>query len=387
MMRKEADQEWRIKGFCQSICHTAKTGVLYEVINQVKHRTYIDRSKFDSDIDILNLKNGLLNIHTLEFTEHSRDHLSAVQLPLWYNPEAKCPNILRFLGQVLKLKDVFTALQVFGYCLYRTTKFEHATLCVGKGANGKGTFLKLLENFLGNRNVSHVSLQDIGEDRFATSELHRKLANVCADLRKAKVKGTGNFKMLVSGDRISAQRKNQHRFEFVPFAKLIFSANEPPESEDQTYAYFRRWIIFFFENVFEGDADRNMIDKLTTQDELSGLLNLAIIALKQLIKDNGFAYIDDIKTVTKGYILNANTVAKFLEEKCIITGKDEDYEICRDLWGVYLEFCKKGGHHCKSDNIFGMELSDKRRRRIKGEREYCYIGIKLKDETKQDGPS
>jgi P4 family phage/plasmid primase-like protien len=379
----QANQEWRIEAFCQSICHDAKSGELYEVIQQVKRRTYINRSKFDSDTSILNLKNGLLNIHTLDFTEHSRDHLSTVQLPLWYNPEAKCPNILRFLGQVLKPKDVFTALQFFGYCLYRTAKYEHATLCVGSGANGKGTFLRLLGNLLGKKNVSHVSLQEIGEDKFATAELYGKLANICADLGKTKVKDTGKFKMLVSGDRMSAQHKNKDRFEFDPYAKLIFSANEIPESDDRTYAYFRRWIMFSFENVFEGDADENMIDKLTTQNELSGLLNLTLRALKQLIKDNGFAYIDDIKTVTKTYTMNANSVSRFLEEKCEVTGRDENYILCTDLRNAYFNFCKEKNLHCKSDEMFGRELPDsvtRRRPRVKGNPEWHYFGIRLKPE-------
>jgi P4 family phage/plasmid primase-like protien len=287
---------------------------------------------------------------------------------------------------VLKPKDVFTALQFVGYCLYRTAKYEHGTLCVGPGGNGKGTFLRLLANFLGKRNVSHVSLQEIGEDKFATAELYGKLANICADLGKTKVKDTGKFKMLVSGDRMSAQHKNQRRFEFDPYAKLIFSTNEIPESEDRTYAYFRRWIMFSFENVFEDDADENMMDKLTTQDELSGLLNLALIALKQLIKDNGFAYIDDIKTVTKTYTLNANSVAKFLEQRCETTGNKEDFEICRDLWGDYVDFCKKEKIHCKSDNIFGKELPDeivKDRKRVNGVLENCYFGLRLKDKIRK----
>lgn len=51
----------------------------------------------------------------------------------------------------------------------------------------------------------------------------------------------------------------------------------------------KRWIILLFDRVFQGeDKDTNLIEKLTTEEELSSLLNLAIIALKQLIKDNGF---------------------------------------------------------------------------------------------------
>ena len=181
-----ASQEWRIKDLSQLIFPEIKTHDLHEVINQIKRRTYIDRSCFDSNIDILNLQNGLLNLHTLEFTKHSPDCLSLVQFPIKYVPNAKCPNVLKFLGQVLKPKDVFTALQLCGYCLYKSAKYEKAVMCVGKGDNGKSTFLKLIERLLGVKNVSHVSLQELNGDKFAFADLCGKLANIFADLKSEK---------------------------------------------------------------------------------------------------------------------------------------------------------------------------------------------------------
>src|SRR5262249_31172418 len=134
-----------------------------------------------------------------------------------------------------------------------------------------------------------------------------------------------------------------------------------------------------FDNVFEGDKkDTDLLAKLTTQEELSGLLNLALIALKQLIKDNGFFYTDDINEIRKTYNLNANSVMKFLEEKCDITGKDDDRILCTDLRNKYFNFCKEKGLHCKSDEEFGKELPDKvtrRRPRVRGHAEYHYFGI------------
>ena len=59
---------------------------------------------------------------------------------------------------------------LFGYCLYKSAKYEKATLCIGKGDNGKSTFLKWLDGFIGRQNVSHASLQDLsGGNRFAAS--------------------------------------------------------------------------------------------------------------------------------------------------------------------------------------------------------------------------
>ncbi len=61
-------------------------------------------------------------------------------------------------------------------------------------------FWELFEQFLGDQNVSHASIQELNNDRFAIADLHGKLANVCADLKAERLTNTGTFKMLVSGD-------------------------------------------------------------------------------------------------------------------------------------------------------------------------------------------
>ena len=61
-------------------------------------------------------------------------------------------------------------------------------------------------------------------------------------------------------------------------AKLIFIVNKIPESNDQSYDYFRRWIMLF-EKTFQG-VDTSLIEELTTEEELLGLSNPAIFFLQ-----------------------------------------------------------------------------------------------------------
>ncbi len=369
-----------IQKLCELMHSKIKTHEVTEVVNHISRRSRVDRSKFDSNPDILNLDNGLLNIHTGEFTEHSSDYLSFVRIPIKYDPKAKCPEIMKFLHEALKPKDILTALEFIGYCIYRSAKYEKAMLCIGGGDNGKGTFLKLIEHFVGANNVSHVSLQDMNEDRFSIARLYGKLIITYADLPSEKLKYTGIFKMLCSGDFIRAQKKGRDPFDFTNFAKLIFSANQIPQSDDRTYAYFKRWIIFHFEYTFTRNCrDTNLIHKLSAETELSGLLNLALIALKKLIKDNEFIYADDIKTVEENY-LKDSAIVQFLSDKCIINVSEKDC-IARDLYHAYIAYCKSKKFAPVSDNVFGMEIQahnvTKQRRRVKGSLEYCYLGVKL----------
>ena len=85
---------------------------------------------------------------------------------------------------MLHPQDVFTAMQIFGYILLRSSEFEKAFMLFGSDNNGKSVFIKLIESFVGRQNTSHVALQDIDGDGFASADLFRKLVNVFADLSR-----------------------------------------------------------------------------------------------------------------------------------------------------------------------------------------------------------
>jgi len=386
----EPGQEWIIKEKCRLLESKTTTHEVQEVINYIKDLTYKNRLIFDSNPDLLVVKNGVLNIQTLELKPHSPDHCALSMLPVIYDPKAKCPLFAKFLSQILQPKYVSVMLQFVGYCLYKSAKYEKAALCIGKGDNGKSTFLKWIDGFIGRQNVSHASLQDLsGGNRFAAADLYGKMINTFADLKSEKLQDTGPFKMLVSGDSIRAEKKYGIPFNFENYAKLIFSCNNIPQSGDEGYAYFKRWLIFHFDSVFTSEErDINLFDKISTPEEYSGALNLVLISLRQLIKNNGFTETDDIETVKEDYELNSSTVASFVHDTCEITLNEEDDIICNELHDAYVQYCRNLNVTALRDTAFGQELKQlrvhKRYTKRNYEPVYVYMGIKLKAYTDQN---
>lgn len=376
-----------IEAQLELLCPEVSTHKVQEVIQKIKRRTLTNREEFDSNEGIMNVENGLLNIHTGELEENTSDFLSTIELPIKYDPSVKCNNILRFLSQVLHPQDVFTAMQIFGYILLKSSKFEKAFMLFGSGNNGKSVFIKLIEAFTGKQNASHVSLQDIDGDRFASVDLYGKLVNVFADLKASKLSSTGNFKTLVSGDSVRAQRKYGQPFSFRNHAKLVFSANRIPDSDDTSHAYYKRWLILEFEITFtEGTKDTNLINKLTTNDELSGLLNLALVGLRQLEKEGGFRDIA-VEDVKRDYERKSNTVKAFLQDMCSIDLQAPDYITSSGkVYEEYEEYCKQRKERPLDANVLGAKLKEigieRQRSRNHGIREYYYCGIKLRSDLR-----
>jgi len=249
--------------------------------------------------------------------------------------------------------------------------------------------INVIQAFLGIDNISSVSLQELGFNRFAMARLYGKLANLYPDLSDASLKQTGRFKMLTGGDPIEAERKFKDPFSFINYAKLIYSANKVPSTGDPSDAFFRRWIFVNFPNKFEGkDADRRLIDRLTTKEELSGLFNWAIEGLKRLLENGGFSHSKSTEETRDLYERMSSQVIAFVKDCAKI--ESTEWERKDVLYGAFNEYCKENSLPTMAKNIFGQKLPEvsgairASRRKIGGKQVTIWTGISLLDELKSE---
>lgn len=327
-----------IKEECERIVEKCDTRTCNEVINKIKRRTYCSREDFDNDIDIINLKNGILNLKTLEFKGHNPAYLSRIQLPIDYNPNAIPYSFLKYLSQCLpRTHDLYMVMEAFASCLLKTSKFEKAFMFIGGGSNGKSTFLETMMEVLGRENISNVSIHDLTTQRFTKAELEGKLANIYADVESNELKSTGVLKALISGDSILVERKNMHPFKMRNIAKMFFSANRFPEVLDQSNAMFRRFVIIDWFVTFDKDKDINLKSRLKESNELSGILNILVRLAHNLERRGKFKYNVDINKLRKSWNERADPIRKFIEDSIV---QGENYEIDKAaLYEAYTKFC------------------------------------------------
>jgi putative DNA primase/helicase len=177
-------------------------------------------------------------------------------------------------------------------------------------------------------------------NRFAKASLHGKLANIYADLPDDTLSRTGTFKMLTGGDLIEGEKKFRDSFTFVNYAKLLFSCNKLPSAIDNTDAFFRRWIIVTFPNIFKGDdCDPNILEKLITPNELSGLLNIALKGLKRILDNGGFSYSKSTEEIREDYVRKSDPLAAFVLD-CV--ERDQASTIIKkELYGLFASYCRE----------------------------------------------
>ena len=353
-----------------------------EVIEYIKVSTLTRRR--EEPPNLIPLENGVLDIDVMELKPYSPDLMFFNKIPVKYNPEATCPKIDKFHSEITNGKEDIKILEeMIGFCLYRDYFIAKALMLVGDGANGKSTWLSLVKRFLGPENVSGRSLQDLEEHRFAKADLHTKLANIYADLPDKALHRTGMFKMLTGRDVITAERKFQQPFNFVNYDKLLYSANKVPEVYDDTTAFFRRWIIEVFPNEFIGaNADPHILEKLTTEEGLSGLLNKALVALKRLLETGQFSYSKTTEEIREDYIRKSSPIAAFVMD-CLEVDSDAFIEK-KALYNEFAEYCRGRSLPTVVQDTFFKNLPQHAvvsdfRPQIKGQgRLYSFKGLRYK---------
>ena len=358
---------------------------LSEIKGHLMRQTYHQRTEIDTDINTINLKNGLYNIPTGEFKPHSPDYLSINQVPIVYNPESKPKLFGQFLRQVLWSSEIRTAIELMAYTFYRDNPFEIITILFGYGANGKSVFTGLLTALHGAKNISNVPLSAMLDNRFALSDLEGKSVNIDTELTGTTIRDTSVLKKITGRQPIRIERKNERAYDTLIHAKLFFSANQVPVAYDESDAFFRRKIILGFPNRFEGNRDDpDLLKKLTTEEELSGIFNVLIMALRRLLNRNRI-YIEEktIEQRRERYTIAADPVKAFLEDAVAEDSVESDTVVKERLYQAYRRFCKKHNLAILSKESLGKILKAVKKyqegRESSGKSETVWKGIRLKE--------
>ena len=313
-----------------------------EIIEKIKCKTFVNEDIFENTSkDLVCLNNGVLNIRTKEFGNHDPQWVFTTKIPIDYKPETDCPTIKKFFEETMFPEQVAIAEELFGFCLFREYFIKKAMILLGPTDTGKTTFLKLLVAFVGKDNTSEISLHQINRDRFASAFLKGNQLNIFDDLSFVDIADVGGFKIATGDGWVNGQYKFGDYFKFMNFAKLVFATNQIPQpklqSDNHDLAYYGRWIILDFGNVVNEDKrDPNLFAKLTTPEELSGLLNLALKGLDRLFANNKFSDPRNVLEIKAIMLNSGSNISSFAQTQL---EEDPDGWIPKDdLYATYVEY-------------------------------------------------
>lgn len=313
--------------------------------------------------DLINVRNGLLvwRKGKWRLRPHNPEVRTTMQLPVTFDPDAECPLYDRLLETSIPDASTREFLDEWsGYNLTSDYAHQKALMLGGQSGSGKSQYLQVLGHLVGAGNMAAVTLQALGDNKFAAADLYGKLANICADLSSGELRMTGIFKQLTGGDVIRAEKKYKDAFEFTNAAKLSFSANEIPSTRDATSAFFDRWIVVRFPHKFRGTSaeHKNIARQITRNpDEMSGVLNRALRGLARLRRQDEFTTGSAMREAQAEFRREADSVALFIAD-IAKPGEVLRLQRGRALYEQYRAWCDATGHRPLTDKRLYARLRD-----------------------------
>ncbi|WP_100451431.1 DNA primase family protein [Mycobacteroides abscessus] len=285
-------------------------GLCYE-----EHRVLPDRAADP----LLNCKNGMLDLRTLELHPHDPKYLSARQIPIEWDPKATCPAYDAWLEDRVGKAQVPVVNEAISQFLDPSRTPSKALFLFGPSRSGKSTILRLATELVGGEeSVSGVSLQDLGDDHFMAAELFGKPINVCADLPRNHVSDVSVFKRVTGDDPITANRKYGAMFTFRSNSLFLLSANTiPTVAGDDISAYLNRVVPVVFPKTYAGREDSSIEDAM--MKELPGIL-VKWVHARRAHMERGGQWIPPHPAVWERFSGSVDRVAQFLSTCCAVGG-------------------------------------------------------------------
>jgi len=362
-----------------------------EVTDQIKATRSRSRAKMGVPSGTIAVANGLLDLDDAELRSLRPDHNALWRMPVEYEEDADCPAFKEFLQEVCPDEDRSLLQEFVGYCLlHDDVPHERALMLLGPTDAGKSVFLDVVAELFGRENVASQSIQYLVNERWGLAELEGTPVNIRHDLDPAVIRNTGKAKEIISGNQMQAERKNQDPFDMRPTTKHIFSANRAPERDTDDEAFWNRWLTVVFPETIPRDEQEPMLtESLTTDSELSGILNWAIEGYQRLTEQGHFTNEPTPAENKERWEKFGSSIEQFLDAEMV---QDSDAQVPKsEAYDAYTEFASDQGMEVVSQSKFTSELKRKdgigdSQRRIDGEKLRVYTGVRLcENSSERDG--
>lgn len=342
--------------------------------------------QLDSDIWLLNCKNGTLDLRTGELRPHNRkDYITRI-IPTEYNPYADFEEWAKFLHRIMNDNaELISFLQrAVGYSLTGSTREQCLFMLYGCGANGKTTFLEAISDVLAGYAQRTPTDTLLAKDTSGISNDIARLKGarfvVASEVEEGKRMAESLVKQMTGGEKMTARFMRAEYFEFMPHFKLWVGTNHKPVIRGTDQAIWRRIkLIPFNVTIPPEERDKNLLNKL--RREMPGILNWAVMGCMDWQK-NGLGEPEEVIKATNDYRSEMDVLTRFVSDCC--TTATQRGTKSSELYKKYAEWSKDNGEFALSQTKFSTRMQEKGFNKTRTNRGMVWEGIAIVDDDADD---
>jgi putative DNA primase/helicase len=306
---------------------------------QTEAAVVISASQLDADPWLLGVRNGVINLKTDAFHPTRREDLILKRTDVDFDPEAQCPEWLKFLDTVTAGDaDLQSYLQrVAGYILTGSVREEVMFVLHGTGNNGKSTYRETIHSVLGGYAlVADASLLiERKTPGGATPEVARLKGRRLVSVNETSENdhlSEARVKFITSSDKITARNLYQEFFDFDPSHKTCLTTNHKPIIRGTDTGIWRRIHLLPFTVAISSDKVEKDFRERRLIPELSGILNWALKGLVAY-RQQGLDPPEAVLSSTQDYRKDMDVVGQWIEERCEL-----DPQACVPTGSAYNDY-------------------------------------------------
>lgn len=309
--------------------------------------------------NVICFENGTLNVTTRRLEPHSPTHMLLNRIPHAYSADAGCEGFMAFLNSIWTGdhdRDVKTRLvrQWIGYLLVADSRMIKMLILKGEGSNGKTVLTDLIEEIIGEENISSAMLDRLREP-YVRATMEGKLLNTSADLPKIGITADGDLKALIGGNAIEVSPKFKPSYTIKPYVRLMAATNNMPDCVDTSDAYFNRLMILTFNRKYtEQERNPHLLESLTP--EIPGIIAWAVEGLYDLREQGHFSIPPSSEQAVKIYREEISPVKMFADE-CLVASPERPWLLPKDIYTAFKTWSRERGLDAGNLITLGRELS------------------------------
>lgn len=358
-------------------------------------------SELKSNPMCVNFLNGVVDIKTGNLGSHSPDYMFDYVLNCEYKDYASLNSAPQFSKYLLKsfgvknieADEIKLLMETIGYILSDFTKAKKMFIFFGPSNSGKSTLLHVIEEIIGEENVSSISLEDMNH-QFRCRDIVKSRLNMLHEVTTKPISKVDVLKRIVGHEKIEVESKGVQPWSAKAKAKLLMAVNALPRfaaGEANNSLINRMIILKWYDKELEpAEVNKNLLELLI--EEKNVIASVAINELMRLAK-NQFVFTMPVKSekLLDVYRENLNSVGNFVNGYCTISAIDKSF--LRDLYREYQAFAEDNGLHVMEKPTFKMNISSleqvtfKKKIRIGDRTGAGFVGIHIKttDEYQDQG--
>lgn len=358
-------------------CEGMNSNYVNEILKQIHGRAKLIP---DETIFPIKFNNGIIKAG--EFIPMVYTDFTPYNIEIDYKPDAKPvkavddyldhltnsdPDYRLFIGEILGhtlIKDPVVK-NTMGYIFF----------FIGKGGNGKGTLLKIIEKILGAKNVSHLKIQQMVKEQYISS-INHKLANLGDDVKDKAIDQDEIeiLKNISTCDGVAIRKLYEESKSATPTATLIFTTNHLIKSFEKGDSTRRRlmWCPMYTKVT---KKDPKFLPSITTTEALEYWVKIMVEGYLRLYRNGEMTHNEPVFVETTKYHEENNLSQLFVDD---LTLEDVVDQKPYNLYQMYERWCEEEGINPTTKNVLYQTIEDtfnvvKANKRIDGRTSRVYI--------------